>query len=338
MRRIFAIMISPTPKVLFVTQDAGGFRAVVPVYRWLQRDRRFFIRGLFGKARNLEATFDRFRPTLVVTGPSAGWSLDKQALVIAKGRNIPTMTILDFGGNLETLLTAPDRDVPLADTICVMNDLVRKDLIAWGCPKTRIIVTGNPGFDDIARRPSKRPKNGPVLFIEQPFTELEYAFPGSGFGLDERRVFADLVASLATVDLTRKVIVRFHPRTKDRKKFDDIIHASRLDVVIDGKTPLSTLMQKSALVLGMNSTALLEACARGIPVVSYQPGLVGTDPLPTNRAKITRCLRTSQELTRALAASLQTGGTKSSASALEKVIPRHATKAVIRQIQRITRV
>jgi hypothetical protein len=292
-------------KIFFVTQDAGGFRAVFPVYERMKKKFPRHTWGVFGDVAkqmapaprapyvdparvtdaDLAAQFDR-RPDLLVVGTSVGMSLEKRATAMARTRGIPVIAILDFWSNYVLRFSDPGTTnlAYLPDTILVMDQECKREMIQEGFDPKRIIVTGSPAFERFGR--ARRQHGTAIVFFSQPFSELRSQDSGMDFGFDEVQVFRDVISALEALRVTVPVIVKHHPRTVRRDVFSSIIKASSLDIREDETTPAAELIGQAAHVIGMNTVALFEAALAGASVLSYQPGLNRVDPLKSNRLRL----------------------------------------------------
>lgn len=291
--------------IFFVTQDAGGFDAVFPVYDAMKKEFPRHVWGLFGDVakqmapmRNvsfvdptrvtdadLAVQFDR-QPDLLVVGTSAGMSLEKRATVMARARGIPVIAILDFWSNYILRFSDPGTTnlAYLPDAILVMDQQCKRELIREGFDPKRIIVTGSPAFERFGK--ARRRNGKAIVFFSQPFSELRVQDSGMDVGYDEVQVFGDIVAAVEELEIEQPIIVKHHPRTVRRDVFASIIKTSSLPIQEDHESSVSDLIDQAALVIGMNTVALFEAALAGAPVLSYQPGLNRADPLKSNRLRL----------------------------------------------------
>jgi len=289
-------------KILFVGHDRGGCNAILPIYRRLADSYQAEVRGVFNEIakdvvptdgnaisvkpelfgeKELVAEFDAFRPDFVMVGTSEGPTMDKIATKIAGVRSIPTITILDFMGNYEVRFSDPGTTNMkyLPTRIFAINETMVHDMAAVGVPAERILVTGNPHFDQYRVIPMPLAGEGIITFFSQPFSELGKEI---SFGYDERGILRDILEAYASLNLTTQLVIRNHPKTKNKQIFDEMLKESGVNARVDEAMTTDEAIAKSSLILGMNSTTLFEAALVGRPVVSYQPGLSKKDPLISN--------------------------------------------------------
>lgn len=352
-----ARMKRTTRSILFVAQDAGGFQAIIPVFRRLQKRTTMRVAGVFGDVARvlptsrglqlvhpekvsdakLRRVFDDFQPQIVVVGPSASaTSLDKRAMQVARQRSIPIVMVTDNCMNAN-LFFGKAGDAPLMpDRVCVMNAVCAKEVQKHHVPVSRLMVTGSPYFDTVKHSmEGAQQKKDTLLFICQPFTEFAAAFPGAGYGYSEVDVFSDVVTAAQRLGTWKKIVVRWHPRTRNRRKFDEIIRQSALPIALDAASPLQRLIRTSSLVVGMNSTALMDAVLMGKPVVSYQPQLNREDALMTNAWGLSTLVTDPKKLPEAMRRAVRKNTSKHLSGLREKMLPSGATNRVIRVIEEL---
>jgi len=164
----------------------------------------------------------------------------------------------------------------------------------------------------------------PLLFIfaSQPISQMA---DGASWGYDERLVLADFIAALdATLQARGQqavLLVKRHPRESGELVLPKAASLS-IHVVDDSLGDYRELVAASNFVLGMNSNLLLEACLLGKPVISYQPGLLRPDPLPSNRLGWSRAVTARNSLAPALAEEIFDDSRRRSRKELLRSLPR----------------
>lgn len=245
------------------------------------------------------------RPDVLVTGTSQnGVDWEKIFVAAARAIGINTLAVLDFWSNYRARFTGAAGELDcLPDAIAVMDERARSEMVAAGIPTETIIVTGQPAFDALAdtkARCSPEQSNAVraalkvgvddllVLFASQPLSHLYGAHSPaspSRLGYDQHGVLRLLIDALeaASEKTTRPVtlLVRPHPR-EDRDDYQ-AYQSSRIKVLVSAEGDGRRRAMAADLVAGMNTALLVEACYLGCVVVSIQPGLRGTDVLPTNQ-------------------------------------------------------
>jgi hypothetical protein len=323
---------TPWPLIVAVGGDPGGANALAPVIDLLRATHRVRVEArayrhacaLWQKRgvafQQLDEQAEVSLPAdaqLVLTSTSLnGLDLEKRFIDAARLQGVPSVSVLDFWSNYRGRFSAGDDSLDcVPNRIAVMDTQARDEMIAEGFEPKQLVVTGQPAFDDLAnwhaaftpeKRQAVRQKLGVmedellVVFASQPFS----AFAGTDSslpqyrGFDERSVAAQLLKALedAATDSHHRVtlIIRPHPR-ENADSFDHLRSAVvPVRVTMDGDA--RETVAAADLVVGMNTVLLIEACYLGCVVVSLQPGLVGTDPLPTNRLGFSRAVYSDQQI------------------------------------------
>lgn len=321
----------PAIRVLAVAGDAGGAAALVPVLRrmnaaggkWVlqvlayRQARTVFAEAALvfhelGELADEEEAGRRlkdFRPDVLLTATSVnGVDWEKRLVAESRRSGIPSLAVLDFWSNYRARFADEcDRLAFLPDRIAVMDDRARIEMAELGFPADRLVVTGQPAFDEWAERKAGaeeaaaavRARYGAddvrhklVLFLSQPISDF-YSSPALRArhpGYSEAEVFraaAEALEQLARKrDLHITLLVRPHPRETRLLAPEGALSAhvklSRVD-----RDPIRPLMMASDVVAGMTTVLLMEACFLGCVTVSMQPGLRGPDILPANRMGMT---------------------------------------------------
>lgn len=259
---------------------------------------------------------------LLLTGTSInGVDLEKKFIAAARELGLPSFAVLDFWGNYRGRFSDKADDLTyLPDRIAIMDEQARAEMVEEGFPVERLVITGQPAFDILAAiretttpetRCAARVTAGVgdeetlVIFVSQPLAELCGLRPElvARLGFDESTVLPELLTALEFLSRTHNraihLLIRPHPRETPGKFAGMRSEQVKVTVSQDGELP--AVLLGSELVFGMNSAALVEACYLGLPVLSYQPGLRPPDPVPTNRAGLSRAVFTVGELSGALA-------------------------------------
>ena len=286
------------------------------------------------------------------------WELE--AISAARKADIRSVSVLDSWVNYRVRFLNRRGEFVLPDAIAVMDESARAEMVGEGFPSERLAVTGHPGFDELERFCSleaqttarakvakalnailplpagegwgegDRPPNAeganlqPLLFLfaSQPISQMA---DGASWGFDEHLVLADFIAALDGVlrDHHQKAVllVKRHPRETGALILPSATSLT-IHIVDDSLGDYRELVTASDFVLGMNSNLLLEACLLGKPVVSYQPGLLRPDPLPSNRLGWSRAVTARDALASALAEEIFDDSRRWSREELLRSLPR----------------
>ncbi len=309
-------------KILFVAQDPGGFNSIVPVFRKLGSNKSYqvtaflagaskkiadrmgipYINGEGATQGDVKRVLENVKPCVIVAGTSGSASLDKDVVKISTRMGIPTISILDFWINYNVRFSFKS----LPDAILIMDKYAKAEMIKAGFPKDKLIVTGNPAFDMMKPiRSIQTDKSSTILFVDQPISSDIVAGWHQNYNYDELEVFKDLLEALERIGFSGDVVVKLHPRTHNKKKFNPIIKHFSIAVTVDTDDNNERVLAKSSLIFGMTSLLLFEAAMRGKKVLSYQPRLAGADPLVTNRLGLTKFVYRKSELAGAIQEALR---------------------------------
>jgi hypothetical protein len=331
-------MTVDVPLILAVAGDPGGANALAPVIERLRSDSRVSVRALayrqagkLWRQRGLacedlsedifmgavSSFFKQKHPSLLLTGTSAnGVDLEKQFVAQARHMRVPSVAVLDFWTNYALRFADADGLLSfLPDRIAVMDEQARSEMLAAGFESARIVVTGQPAFDDLrhwregfseARRAEVRTMLGLkqnqlfVLFASQPLSSLYGTDPFHPHyqGYHEEPVLDMLVKALEQIARKNEVevvlVIRPHPREKVEAFTKRWGSSLPISVYTDGES--CDLVMAADLVVGMTTVLLVEACYLGCLTVSLQPELRFPDSLPTNRLGLSRAVYTTQQI------------------------------------------
>ncbi len=335
--------VSLVPEVITVCGDAGGAKAVAPVIERLRADGRVDVRALayvqacqMWAERNLE--FEELRlpmpssnvaqilstreAALLLTGTSVNpFGLEKQFIGEARRIGLASLTVLDFWSNYA--LRFSDDTGRLAfvpDLIAVMDDRALNEMVTEGFSPSRLVITGQPAFDELAsyrsrmspaRRSTVRHSLGVgseellVVFASQPLSELYGTDPANPKypGYDETAVLELLVDALDRVaekyGQAIVLAIRLHPR--ERTDRFQTVYSRRIRLLVPTNGASSCDVATAAdLVTGMTSAFLVEASYLGCTTISLQPGLRLPDVLQLDRRGLGSTVYREEEIEPAL--------------------------------------
>jgi hypothetical protein len=323
---------SSLPLVVAAGGDPGGATALAPVLELLLGAGRVRLdvrayrqacaiwrkRGIPFSELDEQAPISLPDETQVVLTSTSlnGLDLEKRFVFAARGQQVPAVSVIDFWSNYRRRFSIVEETLDcLPDRIAVMDSLAQSEMIAEGFDERKLIITGQPAFDDLATwRPAFTPEhrqairhqfgvNGDallVVFASQPYSAFLAAnasFPRYR-GFNEKSVAQQLLRALERVaeECGRHItlIIRTHPR-EDVKGFDDL-RSDRVRIQVTAIGDARETVAAADLVVGMNTVLLIEACYLGCLVVSLQPNLNGSDPLPTNRLGFSRAVYSEDKI------------------------------------------
>ena len=234
-------------------------------------------------------------PDLLLAATSInGQDFEKRFIQAARSIGLASIGVLDFWANYRGRFTTQPPDGPpdaLPDFITVMDAKAAEDMVSEGIERGRLIVTGQPAFDELYRpcdsaevRQQVRESIGCgqddllLLFASQPFTEITSETGFRTVPYDEMEVLELFLNSLRETEVGAyaKVWLRPHPR-ESSAKFAPFCGPQ---VFISSSFDRIQAIHAADAVTGMSSIFLLEAALLGLPVLSIQPRQVGEGPIP----------------------------------------------------------
>lgn len=309
--------------VLCAAQDPGGFNAIFSVIKRISRCQpEWRVRTLLANESRIIARkhrFDfidctsisdkvligllrRYNPDVVIASTSSGLSLEKKIILWAKGEKVPSLCLVDYWTNYAMRFCSPGtRDFKyLPDAVCVIDDRMKKQLVAEGVTPNMLYVTGNPFFDTFKTH-SMASHGEFILFISQPFSE-DFSRYGKTDKMDlfntrisEVNVLEDIIDTLEEIRNKLPLVISLHPRCT-RRKYNGLIRDSRLKITLT-RRDTEKLLNRAAVVMGINSIMLFQAAIMGKRVVSYQPGTASKDDaLISNRLKLSHAAYSRSQL------------------------------------------
>lgn len=248
---------------------------------------------------------------LLLTGTSMNsLEYEKQFIAVARDLGMPSLTVLDFWSNYRHRFSdEKDRLVYLPDRIAVMDDETRRQMTAERIDPSLLVVTGQPAFDDLASARQSftaetrartraelglEPEDLLIVFASQPLARVfgDNISSPLYLGFDERGVLTNLIAALELIAgrLERRLTLAIRPHPKESAASFSQYESGTINILVSTNGSSRDILMSADLVAGMNSNLLVEACYLGCIVVSLQPGLRGSDVLPTNGAGFSRAV------------------------------------------------
>lgn len=301
-------------KIVLICHDPGGYDVIHPVYEKLKSSNEaccFFPIGpskkMAGEGLECSELLVKIKTMIksdelgmLVTGTSWGNDIEVKCIELCNSNGIPTVAVLDYWSNYKMRFCYQDCEKYVFPTkYFVMDEIAYREAVEDGIDANILEITGSPGLDKYIaiskeKRASNAKKDGDILFLSDPISELY----GTSLGYTEESVFLDIL-DVCNV-LGRKINIKFHPKDNEymRKKYSSYEVAGNLDDVVP----------KFDLAIGMSTMALLHSYFWGVPIISYQPGLIGKDMCITNILGITNRIDSKEELKELLAGKVSGGG------------------------------
>ena len=254
-----------------------------------RRARRLLARALHAVDRSVPASPDIERfldaqaPDAVLITPLIGLVPSSQLDLLrsAQARRIPTAVSVWSWDHLSS--KAIIRDLP--DRLFVWNDVQRREATAMhDVPAERVVITGAPPFDRwFGRRPS-RSREDFVRRVGLPegrafvLWVCSALFPGSPSEAEFVLRWAAALRS-APDPLVRDVAILVRPHPSRKREWDEVDWRSVSGLSLWGDNPIDESsradyfdsMHYSAAVVGLNTSAFIEAGIVGSPVMAILP-------------------------------------------------------------------
>ena len=328
-------------RILVYACDPGGANVVIPV---VQRLRQQYDVLLYGKAAALQkyqaagllgvdlactllddgyeavrVFLNALKPDLVVTGTSANDFTERYLWKASQTLAIPSYALLDQWMNNDVRFSSyplthieqyqqNSNHLFLPQTIFVLDDVVKQEMVSKGFDKQRLMVVGHTHLETIAgkaetfkqERARYRATVDKSVYTVAFFSEpIEQTYGASYWGYTEKSIFLALQKCIhhisANINKRIKVIIKLHPR-EEPNNFNAFLSELRIPYVITQTMSVWDIFVAADLVCGMSSMALLEAMVLGLPVVSIQIGLQRPDPFMPSLRGINVSMRDQQML------------------------------------------
>lgn len=232
---------------------------------------------------SIERFLDAERPDVVIVTPLVGLVVSSQLdlLRAAQARRIPTGVAVWSWDHLSS--KAIIRDWP--DRLFVWNNVQREEAVAMhGIPEDRIVVTGAQNFDRWFDRQPSLPRPAFVARVGLPDTQpyvlwvCSALFPGSP---SEAEFVMQWIAQLrqSADPMLRDLAVLIRPHPSRAKEWETVDWARYGRTAFWGGNPIDEQSRNdyfdslhySAAVVGLNTSAFIEAGIVGRPVMAIMP-------------------------------------------------------------------
>jgi len=265
-------------RVLFFAQDVGSAKALIPIILNFSEMmnaqvivvakkpafQTFSQNGIASINAENQCISDYFepKPDLIFTGASMRSSVEKKAIAFAQKMAVRSVTLLDshlFLWWRFTLDGMQDSEA-LPDYILAPDAVCREQMIKEGFPEGRVLVTGNPHFDTLIRPGADHghPVKRAVLVVTQP----RYL---DGLYQSDPQWLETVLITCRQLDPDLHLTIR--PHSKENCTVRHTMPFSSCH--IDGESELADLIDSHPVIIGKNSSALLEALLMGKKVITF---------------------------------------------------------------------
>jgi hypothetical protein len=254
-------------KIFFVSYGVGGAEALNPVYLRL-REEGLDVRNIcvtdFSLTRLTDAVkipekeildyLRREKPDIVVNERSNGVEVQNSVTRRCRELGILNIAVLDMYGNYA------NRFAEVPDIIAVPGRDIYDDLLDFGIPEAQLVITGNPGFDELEQHASRRRERDidamAFLYLSQPLFEKTA-------DEDQLRILANCVEAFDGMGIVYELGVKLHPNEENPGRWSDMGY----HIVSPGERNPLDFYEDYDLVFGYNSTPLLKTKILGIPTL-----------------------------------------------------------------------
>ena len=330
-------MTAKAIQIVAVSGDPGGAEALAPVladleannavakvYAYRQAQSVWAARGLSYTALSEQTDevacaniLRQDQPDLLLTSTSVnGVDLERKFTAAAKVSGIPSLAVLDMWSNYRSRFSNESGDLAfLADRVAVMDERAKTEMVAEGIAEERLVITGQPAFEDIASWKKAAPSDLRqtvraaleisetdllVVFGSQPISSLLGSDPSAPdhIGYTERTVILLLIEALENIGnaLHRQIALLIRPHPREVTDSFTWMPATKIQILVSSRFHRREIALAADVVTGMNSAFLIESSCLGCPTVSLQPGLRQHDTLPSGGFGVIHAIYDSIEI------------------------------------------
>ena len=236
-------------------------------------------RQAFLPVKTMRRMLALLKPDVLVTTNSP--RAERAAVLAARSMGIPTVCMVDlFATDEIRWIAAPD----YADSVCVLNESVKRFLVSAGRQPEQIHVTGNPNFDALSEPLLKskgaalRERNGwkKKQVVLWPCVDEPAVHPFNGSIGDPQAPAKALFALIEIVKNCNDLVLCVRPRPGDQPP--ELPEGEQF-LVTGQDWSLPELLSAVDLVVAMNSTVAVEGHFAGAEVIKLL-GSVYDDSMP----------------------------------------------------------
>jgi hypothetical protein len=223
------------------------------------------------------------RPQRIIVGASAGRTIEKTLIDLARQNGVPAIAVIDHYWNLWQRFAgdrANDRWRYQPEVIYVPHPWCRQRLIELGCPVRDIRLFQHMVLDapiSPRSRELRRDKRALLRLSDQDVVILfvsEYGFQGQREWAWDQPAEEDIetlalelleiATGLAAAGVAIRLLVRPHPA--EHRDWSALLEGSKPGIIsVDRSSDKATLFALSDIAFGLNSMLLAEAARNGIP-------------------------------------------------------------------------
>jgi UDP-N-acetylglucosamine 2-epimerase len=270
--------------------------------------------------------FQHSRPSHVVVADDTT-TQGRIAVLAAQSLRIPTLNI-QHGAIADVQIYR----YAIADRIAVWGEHDRDLLVRSGVPEEKIVITGQPRFDDLGRRANDTAElrlrldvpasHRVLLWATTPFVpRLSYDFPG------RNRRYLQALLDLLVREPSWSLVIKLHPRDQ-RAEYEAVLAEAeagvRSRVRILREEDIQQLLPMADAMLAWNTSVIQEAVLAEKPIIGLN-FFSFPEAIPSVSEGIALPARSSEELSQSLHRALANAESTSRAmaEARQKYIARH---------------
>ncbi|MEP7147128.1 MAG: hypothetical protein ABI792_08985 [bacterium] len=318
-------------KVLFAFDDPGGGLAVITLAERLKEEENLNMKIYAGKLNEkilkdkkiefniidskidkgtAEKIINEFEPDILISGTSGG-NAEQELRNVSSEKNIKSIVILDFWKDYSRRWLYASYPVDnLYDTVCVMDDATKKEMVEEHFTGDRLLVTGNPYLDKIFNYRQNAACDYSIdnfcvnnfLFLSQPLHIIGI----TDYKIHPLEVFLQSLKQISEIKQVKvKLKIKLHPLEEEPGEIMKLVikyNTDNLSVKLSDKgESLNDLINESEAVIGFNTIAMFEARAMrkrtiSLNVVAVKNSLTeamntaGIEIVKSDKKEITKCL------------------------------------------------
>lgn len=367
-------------RVLFYAKDPGGANAIIPLIKKMQsqyqillygkdvalnRYKAYNLQGIdIGKEcssislSGIEELLKKEKPDFIITETGGFDNIKKYLWICSEKLDIPSFGILDQWVNCVVRFAKFDLENPdyrkyekvfecLPTRIMVMDEYAKKIMVKEGIPEEKIIVSGQPYFEQVKEDIESITENNIVetrkrwkckkdelvfVFASEPITKHYKSLDGE-YGYSEQTIFYALHSALEKKAREKgkkvKVIIRPHPKEDMEWWESNLRDTDYISYLIDNSTDSKIVIKSADVVCGMTSMFLIESAMCQKQVLSIQIGLDTESDFILEKMGILQSVLTQAELGQCIEQILE-----GKYGVCRMDIPAGATDKVMREMER----
>lgn len=242
--------------------------------------------------------WQRNKPQILLSGAGAYNLLEHTVRLAAKEVNIPCVAVLDYWANYQERFRRREGKewiYSIPDRICVLDEIVKKEMLSENFSSETIVVTGQPYFEyisnwinalsskDINLFRNRFVNDDKILligFCSEPIAEDLEMMHNNEIGYTQYIILSIIAPMLKRLTESRGIkmhlVVRPHPREENRHLKEILTQMKTSSTFTWEVSKIGSSLEFAVscnLLIGMTSMALIEASIMSCNVLSVQLNL-----------------------------------------------------------------